>query len=80
MVFQKKVCHGRTLNTGGGGLPNPTESTMWGMQLVREELGNRHTSRRKRGVQPRGRRDTIGPWELEEGTGKWMSGALVAQV
>jgi hypothetical protein len=33
VVFQKKVCHGRTLNTGGGGLPNPTESTMWGMQL-----------------------------------------------
>ena len=30
MVFQKKVCHGRSLNTGGGGLPNPTESTTWG--------------------------------------------------
>ena len=30
MVFQKKVCHGRSLCTGGGGLPNPTESTMWG--------------------------------------------------
>jgi hypothetical protein len=33
VVFQKKVCHGRSLNTGGGGLPNPTESTMWGMEL-----------------------------------------------
>jgi len=30
VVFQKKVCHGRSLNTGGGGLPNPTESTTWG--------------------------------------------------
>ena len=30
---KKKVCHGRSLNTGGGGLPNPTESTMWGMEL-----------------------------------------------
>lgn len=32
----------------GGGLPNPTESTMWGMQLVREELGTaaRHVRNR----------------------------------
>lgn len=30
MVFQKKVCLGTLLDPGGGGLPNPTESTMWG--------------------------------------------------
>lgn len=30
MVFQKKVCLGSCLDPGGGGLPNPTESTMWG--------------------------------------------------
>jgi hypothetical protein len=52
VVFQKKVCHGRTLNTGGGGLPNPTESTMWGMQLVREELGTAARYVRKRRKNP----------------------------
>ena len=30
MVFQKKVCLGTLLDPGRGGLPNPTESTMWG--------------------------------------------------
>ena len=27
---KKKVCLGTLLDPGGGGLPNPTESTMWG--------------------------------------------------
>jgi len=30
VVFQKNVCLGSLLDPGGGGLPNPTESTMWG--------------------------------------------------
>jgi len=30
VVFQKNVCVGCLLDPGGGGLPNPTESTMWG--------------------------------------------------
>jgi len=30
VVFQKKVCLGTPLDPQGGGLPNPTESTMWG--------------------------------------------------
>jgi hypothetical protein len=30
VVFQKKVRLGTLLDPGGGGLPNPTESTMWG--------------------------------------------------
>lgn len=38
MVSQKKVCHGRSPNTGGGGLPNPTESTTWGHAAWGEEL------------------------------------------
>ena len=41
MVFQKKVCLGTLLDPGGGGLPNPTESTMWGQgssgRLLRRE-------------------------------------------
>jgi hypothetical protein len=41
VVFQKKVCLGTLLDPGGGGLPNPTESTMWGKgssgRLLRRE-------------------------------------------
>lgn len=41
MVFQKNVCLGTLLDPGGGGLPKPTESTMWGKgssgRLLRRE-------------------------------------------
>jgi hypothetical protein len=30
VVFQKDCGHGWAFDVGGGGLPNPTESTMWG--------------------------------------------------
>jgi hypothetical protein len=80
VVFQKKVCHGRSLNTGGGGLPNPTESTMWGMQLVREELGAATRHVRKRDRKLAWKACHLDPGKLEEGTGKWMRGARVAQV
>jgi len=44
VVFQKKVCLGTLLDPGGGGLPNPTESTMWGKgssgRLLRRDHGS----------------------------------------
>jgi hypothetical protein len=75
VVFQKKVCHGSTLYTGGGGLPNPTESTMWGMQLVREELGNRHTARSEAGQQALVEGVPTGSWGIGGGNGEMDEGS-----
>lgn len=81
MVFQKKSVSWKVPLHRGGGPAESHREYYVGDAACEGGAGNRRTARSEPGVEmTRGKACQLDPGKLEEGTGKWMRGARVAQV